>query len=102
MCLIVESVFSDIRSGCIKRVVLLAIVWQMSWEVSILQLDERLVDESHHIVYSWPVSSEGLSRRSVVVVQIKANANKHRTHADTSNALSKMRGSGRAHDDGDE
>ncbi len=74
----------------------------MSWGVSILQFDERLVDESHHVVYGWPVTDEGLSRRSVVVVQIKAIANKHRTHADTSDALSKMRGSGRAHDDGDE
>ena len=65
MCLILESVIGEIRSGCIERVVLLAIVWQMSWGVSILQLDERLVDESHHI-YGWPVSGEGLSRRSVV------------------------------------
>eukprot|EP00970_Alexandrium_tamarense_P010349 scaffold2093_cov141-Alexandrium_tamarense.AAC.2 len=26
----------------------------MPWGVSILQLDERRVDESHHIVYGWP------------------------------------------------
>jgi hypothetical protein len=40
--------------------------YRASWGVPILQLDESLVDESHHIVYGWPVSGEGLSRRSAI------------------------------------
>ena len=105
LCLIVESVIGEIRSGCIERVVLLAIVWIKclgecpfySW-MNVLSMNHIISSTVGRSV----VKACLVGRSSVVVVQIKANANKHRTHADTSDALSKMRGSERSHDDGDE
>ena len=98
-------VSGEIRSGHTERVVLLAIVWIKclgecpfySW-MNVLSMNHIISSTVGRSV----VKACLVGRSSVVVVQIKANANKHRTHADTSDALSKMRGSGRAHDDGDE